>query len=47
MQQENVDILTFYKIANRRVAMELDPVASAFQGQITFELELKSEIEHP
>ena len=47
MQQVSLDLLSFYSVAHRRVAMEIDPQASAFRGQITFELDLREDIPHP
>ena len=46
-QQETLDLLTFYRVAKRSLALELDPVALRFRGQITFDLELRGKAESP
>ena len=46
-QQENLDLRTFYRVAKRTLALELEPQALRFRGQITFDLELKDKAPSP
>ena len=46
-QQENLDLLTFYRVAKRTLALELEPHALRFRGQITFDLELRDRVASP
>ena len=46
-QPENLDLLTFYRVAKRTLALKLEPQALSFRGQITFDLELKDKAKIP